>query len=122
MSGKGNHTMCLSCYQGYGQDSGCVCTRKGLEKKFLHRRGCQALEWVAQGSGGATIPGSVQSTYRCGTWGHGLIVNLVMVLDLWLDLMILEVSTFIVLKFCYKLFNIMAKKGFSKLKRFLGAS
>jgi len=32
----------------------------------------QALEQAAQGSSGVTIPGGVQKTCRCGTWGHGL--------------------------------------------------
>jgi len=32
----------------------------------------QALDQVAQGGGGVTIPGGVQKTCGCGTWGHGL--------------------------------------------------
>jgi len=32
----------------------------GNEETFLLRKSSQALEWVAQGSGGVTIPGDVQ--------------------------------------------------------------
>lgn len=32
----------------------------------LHRKGCKAL---AQGIQAVTIPGSLQKTYGCGTWG-----------------------------------------------------
>ena len=31
------------------------------------------LEWAAQGSGGVTVPGSVQEKFRCGTEGHSLV-------------------------------------------------
>lgn len=33
---------------------------------YLHRKGCKAL---AQGIQAVTIPGSLQKTYECGTWG-----------------------------------------------------
>ena len=31
------------------------------------------MEQTAQGSGGATVPGGVQETWRFGTEGHGLV-------------------------------------------------
>jgi len=31
------------------------------------------LEQVAQGSAEVTVPGSVQETCRCGTYGYGLV-------------------------------------------------
>lgn len=40
----------------------------------------QALEQVAQGNSGITIPGSVQKLCSCGIEGHGLMVE-VAVLD-----------------------------------------
>jgi len=47
------------------------------------------LEQAAQGSGGVTIPRSVQKTCRCGTSGHGL-AGMVLLVG-WLDFMILEI-------------------------------
>jgi len=47
------------------------------------------LKQVAQGGGGATIPGGVQKTFRCGTSGHDLSGMVVMAWQL--DFMILEV-------------------------------
>jgi len=47
------------------------------------------LDHAAQGGGGVPIPGGVQKTCSCGTWGHGLAGTVV--LGGWLDLMILEV-------------------------------
>lgn len=38
----------------------------------LHTKGCKAL---ARGIQGVTIPGRLQKTCRCGSWGHGLVVN-----------------------------------------------
>jgi len=49
------------------------------------------LEQAAQGSGGVPIPGGVQKTCRCGTWGHGL-VGMVVLGGSW-DLVILEVCS-----------------------------
>lgn len=34
------------------------------------------LEQAALGSGGVTVPGRVQNTCKCGTWGHGLVLAL----------------------------------------------
>ena len=34
------------------------------------------LEWAAQGSGGVTIPGGAQKTFRCCTEGDGLVGNI----------------------------------------------
>jgi len=47
------------------------------------------LAQAAQGSGGVPIPGGVQKTRGCGTWGHGLAD--MGVLGGWLDSMILKV-------------------------------
>jgi len=47
------------------------------------------LEQAVQGSGGVTIPGGVQKMCRYATSGHGL-ADMV-VLNWWLDFMILEV-------------------------------
>lgn len=65
------------------------CTRRGLDGKHS---GCQSLEQTTQGSGGIVILGSVQKSSGCGTWGHGLVVDLV-VLGQHLELMVLEVSS-----------------------------
>lgn len=57
--------------------------------------GCKALEPAAQRSGGVTILAIVKKSCRCGTWGNGLMVNMVLVQGWWLDSMILEIfSTF----------------------------
>lgn len=48
---------------------------------FLCGRPCQALEGAAQGSGEFTMPGSVQNPHGCGNWGHGLVVNMVVLLE-----------------------------------------
>lgn len=53
-------------------------------------QGCPALAPAAQGSGGVTVPGSVQTTCGGGTWGHGLVVNVVVVPGWWLDFITLE--------------------------------
>lgn len=53
-------------------------------------RGDQALEQTAQGSDGIISPGSVRKMCKCGSGGHGLVVELA-VLGYWLDLMILAV-------------------------------
>lgn len=52
---------------------------------FAHRKVGQA----AQESGGITVPGNVDNTCECGTWGHGLVVNLA-VPSQRLDLMIFK--------------------------------
>ena len=50
-------------------------------------------EWSGLGPGcpgsGVPIPGGVQKTCRCGTWGYGLAGTVV--LGWWLDLVILEI-------------------------------
>ena len=45
----------------------------GNEETFLLRKSSQALEWVAQGGGGVTVPGGVQGKVGHGAWGHGLV-------------------------------------------------
>jgi len=37
------------------------------------------LNWAAQGGGGVTIPGGIQETFRCGTEGHGLVGEILVV-------------------------------------------
>ena len=49
----------------------------------LCSRASQALEQAAQGGGGVTVPGGVQTTCRCGTSGYGLVGT--MVLGGWWD-------------------------------------
>lgn len=60
------------------------CARGGLgwtsEFIFFHRRSCKALEQTAQGSGGITICESAQNTFGYGTWGSGIVLNMVVVL------------------------------------------
>lgn len=56
--------------------------RLDIGKNFFPERIFQA----AQGSGGVTIFESIQKPRQCGTWGHGLVVDL-SVLGEWLDLM-----------------------------------
>lgn len=54
------------------------CTWGGLDwtqEKFLQRKGGQAQEQAAQGSGGMTLPGSLHKMCRCGAQGHGFGVN-----------------------------------------------
>ena len=41
------------------------------------------MEWAAQGSGGVTIPGGVQETFRYCTKGHGLVGKYWWYLDGW---------------------------------------
>lgn len=53
--------------------------------------GCKALELAAKGSGGVTILAIVQKTCGCSTWGHGLMVNVVLMLCWWLDFNILDI-------------------------------
>lgn len=45
-------------------------------KRFLYWKNGQTLEQAAQGKGGIMIPGSVQK--MCASWGHNLLVNMVM--------------------------------------------
>lgn len=47
-----------------------------ISGKFLLRKCGQALEQVAQGGG--RVPGGVQGTCRCCTWGYGLLGKVVM--------------------------------------------
>ena len=56
------------------------------------------MEQTAQGSGGATVPGGVQETWRFGTEGHGLVGNGVG--GLGLDWMTSEVFSNFILWFC----------------------
>jgi len=44
----------------------------GYWEKFLYGKSGQTLEQAVQGGAGVPIPGGVQKTSRCGTWGHGL--------------------------------------------------
>lgn len=37
---------------------------------------CKALEWIAQGDVGFTVPVSVWRNVGCGTYGHGLVGNI----------------------------------------------
>lgn len=59
---------------------------------FFTVRVVKALEWTAQGSGGATISGSFQVVSGCGTWRSGLGV-ITVVLGWQLDWVILKVSS-----------------------------
>jgi len=61
----------------------------GYSEKFPYCKSGRASDQAAQGSGGVLIPGGVQKTCRCGTWGDGLAG--MGVLGGRLDLMILEV-------------------------------
>ena len=56
----------------------------------VHQKGYEALEQTAQASGGVMIPGGIWKMWRCGAYGHDLVVDLV-VWGLCLDLMILKV-------------------------------
>jgi len=51
--------------KGEGEVSG------GCKEKSLYCKSGQALDQAAHCSGGVPIPGGVQKTCRCGTWGHG---------------------------------------------------
>jgi len=59
----------LSCTGGFRLD---------IRRDFFSERGGQDLKQAAHGSGGVTVPGSVQELWRCGTKGHGL-VNVVVI-------------------------------------------
>lgn len=48
-----------------------------LEGKNNHRKGCKALEQVAQGSSEVILPESVPKICGYDTWGHGLMVDVV---------------------------------------------
>lgn len=66
------------------------CARKGLggtQEEFLHRKVCQALEWVVQGSSRVAIPGSVKEPTGHGTSCYGLAH--IVVFSERLDLMVL---------------------------------
>lgn len=58
---------------------------------FLHRKGCKTRAQAAQSRGEVPIPGGAQKPCSCGTWGQGLVVDLVVVLGWWLGLVILKV-------------------------------
>lgn len=47
----------------------------GYWEKWLLRRSDEALAQAAQRDGGFTALGGVQETWRCGSWGHGLVGN-----------------------------------------------
>jgi len=47
--------------------------RLDIRKKFILKKSGEALEQVAQGGGGGTIPGGAQEMQRCGTERHGLV-------------------------------------------------
>lgn len=61
--------------------------RKILSQVDKIWKGFKALEQT----GGVSVPGSVQKTAEYGPWAHGLMVNMVVLLCWWLDLMILKV-------------------------------
>lgn len=59
--------------------------------KISSWEGWSGIGTAAQGRGGITIPGNDQKACGCGTWGHGLVVGLVVVMGGCLDLMISEI-------------------------------
>ncbi|KAJ7402003.1 hypothetical protein BTVI_90364 [Pitangus sulphuratus] len=76
--------------------------RLDMRKKFLHRKSYKPLQQAAQGGGGVSTPRSVQKRCGYGTWGQGLVVNMVVVLHRWLDLMILKVENHLVASYFWK--------------------
>lgn len=49
------------------------------------------MEYTAQGSGGVTIPESAKNTCGYGIWGHGFVVNMVVVLGWQLNVKIVKI-------------------------------
>lgn len=49
------------------------------------------MKQASLGSSGVILPGSVQEMTGYGTWGHGLVMNMIVVLGWCLDLKILNV-------------------------------
>lgn len=66
------------------------CTRRGLDQVSgigFSQKGLSSIGKDCAGSGGVTMPASAQITSGWGTWGHSLVVTVV-VLCWWWDLII----------------------------------
>jgi len=51
----------------------CKKSQNHLSWKGLLQQSGRVLEWPAKGSGGLTVPGGVQETFRCCSEGWGLV-------------------------------------------------
>lgn len=67
-----------------GRGTASNCSRGWILGENSSWKGWSGIEALEQGSGGITIPASVQKPCGCGTLGYGLVARE------WLDFMILE--------------------------------
>lgn len=64
--------------------------RLGIKKICFHGKDCKILEQTAQEISEVTIPGSVTNTCVYDSLEHSLMVNMVVVVGWWYDLMIFK--------------------------------